>query len=225
MKAPANAAHNMLDRMIEGPDCTDTARGTLLQVRSEVEKVVTRTRNLLFYSDLANGHQLVPRMEVFKGIEVYKLVHISVWHANLANKAKGLVFWVDENSFEPLQDQDVMLDKDLFEQAYQNVLDNAGRYSMRGSVIKVVCRAVPGECWSVSIINKGVSLSRGEAVRCMEPEWRSDRAKLTSAGTGTGLYVVDQCMRAQGGALDVCPTNEAGETNFGLRLPWLKRDL
>jgi signal transduction histidine kinase len=210
----------MVDQIIESANGDVITKGTLLQTKVELAKVIIRMRNLLFYSDLANGVQLVPRLGDISRLDLFKLIHIGAWQANLAHKQKEITFWVDDDSFQPLGDSEFLLDRELFDQAYHNLLDNAGRYSVRGSTVTIGIEIVQDSSWALYVLNKGVRLTASDARQCSLPEWRSSAAKLTSSGTGIGLYIVDQCLRAHGGTLEVRPTDDLGYTKFLLGFPW-----
>ncbi len=111
------------------------------------------------------------------------------------------------------------IDYDLMEQAVNNLLDNAGKYSYEHAIVHVTCGFTRGERLAITVSNKGIPLSREDARHCLERGWRGVQAGwVTGEGTGIGLWVVDNIMRAVAGEVIITPT-ENDVTEFKLVFP------
>jgi signal transduction histidine kinase len=112
-------------------------------------------------------------------------------------------------------------DPDLIEQAVWELIANACRYS-DGTEPIVVGIAVTDETMTISVRDHGVELREADKENCKEDGWRSPEAiAVTGEGSGVGLSIVDDIMRAHNGKLLVKATDERGFTLFGLSIPLL----
>ena len=111
------------------------------------------------------------------------------------------------------------IDYDLLEQALNNVLDNAGKYSYDNTTVRIVASRT-GKDLCISVINTGIKIEQREIESCKMRGWQSDAARsVKGEGRGIGLWVVDHIMRAQGGTLVIRPTGANGETEVRLEFP------
>ncbi|HET9831609.1 MAG TPA: ATP-binding protein [Vicinamibacterales bacterium] len=109
----------------------------------------------------------------------------------------------------------VEADRDLLSLALRQLLDNAIKYSPPTSIIEV---AAGGDgVIDISIRNSGPAIPEREQARIFERFYRGAQARHVP-GTGMGLAIVQQIMRAHNGHLAVTSTQERG-TVFTLSLP------
>jgi signal transduction histidine kinase len=136
----------------------------------------------------------------------------------LSERDRGLRFTVDSESF-GLAGTGVFLDKELINQALNNILDNASKYSYRGT--RVLIRLGMSKTGSyLGITNQGIPIRPTEVTKVFERGWRSEDAMLVvGEGTGIGLWIVDNIMKAHGGSVRVISNTARGVTEFRLYLP------
>jgi signal transduction histidine kinase len=109
---------------------------------------------------------------------------------------------------------EVSWDADGVRRALLNLLDNAVKYGRQGGRIDV--RAdVDGESVRVAVADDGPGIERRDRKRVFG---RFQRGSTEAAGTGLGLYVVEQVARAHGGRVDLETEENRGAT-FSLILP------
>ena len=106
-------------------------------------------------------------------------------------------------------------DRDLVSLALRQLLDNAVKYSPPTSVIEVA--AGGNGAIEISVRNSGPAIPEREQTRIFERFYRGAQARHVP-GTGMGLAIVQQIMRAHSGHLRVTSTPELG-TIFTLSLP------
>ena len=98
---------------------------------------------------------------------------------------------------------DVVVDADpgALRQVVLNLLENATKYGPRGQTITVRASALGMEAL-IAVEDQGPGIPRGDRRRALEPFTRLERADQPKvAGTGIGLAVVDELVRAHGGRL------------------------
>ncbi len=112
----------------------------------------------------------------------------------------------------------VVADRDAIKRALANLLDNAFRYSPRGTPVHVVAARENG--WAVlAVADSGPGLTPEEQEQVFERFWRSDSARSReSGGAGLGLAIVRRIAESHGGAVGVSSAPGSGST-FELRLP------
>jgi two-component system sensor histidine kinase KdpD len=109
----------------------------------------------------------------------------------------------------------VEADRDLLSLALRQLLDNAIKYSPATSIIEVT--AGGDGIIEISVRNSGPAIPEREQARIFERFYRGAQARHVP-GTGMGLTIVQQIMRAHNGHLRVTSEPERG-TIFTLSLP------
>lgn len=121
----------------------------------------------------------------------------------------------------------IIQDDNLFRQAVGNLIDNAIKYSARGTTI-MIDGFIEGEWGVIQVINEGIQLPEGEEEKIFEYEYRTYEARMANApGTGIGLSVTRDIIKQHKGTLTARPSVPAGSidgqqiwrTTFSIRLP------
>jgi two-component system sensor histidine kinase KdpD len=114
----------------------------------------------------------------------------------------------------------VHVDAELFVVMVKQLLDNATKYSPAGTPIRISVEASPDSI-RVCIHNQGLGLTESERSMVFERFYRTPGARQNAAGTGMGLAIVQDIVRAHGGYIDVDSEPGVG-TEFTIRLPLAK---
>src|SRR5262245_7366041 len=109
---------------------------------------------------------------------------------------------------------EVWWDAEAVRRALLNLLDNAIKHGRRGGQIQVRAAAEDGLV-KLSVADDGPGIGRRDRKRVFE---RFQRGWTESAGTGLGLYVVEQVAHAHGGRVDLITEENRGSV-FTLVLP------
>jgi signal transduction histidine kinase len=112
----------------------------------------------------------------------------------------------------------VLADEGAAEQAIENLLANAMKYSGEARTIDVEARRDNGHI-VISVADHGIGISRREQGRIFRKFYRVQRELGGGPqGTGLGLAIVDHTMRGHGGFVHVESEPERGST-FSLHFP------
>lgn len=114
-------------------------------------------------------------------------------------------------------DADVVIDVDpaALQQILGHLLENAVKYSPRGSSVTVAARR-DDDGVAIEIVDEGIGVPDG--IDVFAPFQRGD---TTTEGAGLGLYIVRNLVRAMGGEITVArnPSSRGAGTTFTVRLP------
>ena len=111
---------------------------------------------------------------------------------------------------------DVAVDRRLMKLAIKQVVDNALKYSSPETPVKVEVLGDNGNV-TVAVSDRGKGVSEPEQRRIFERWYRSPSVQRRIPGSGLGLSIALDIVRAHGGDLTV--TSQSGETTFRLTLP------
>jgi two-component system, OmpR family, sensor histidine kinase SenX3 len=103
--------------------------------------------------------------------------------------------------------------------AVSNLVDNAIKYSERGSLVQVRVRPEAGGEVEIAVIDQGVGIPARDMERIFERFYRVDRARSRlTGGTGLGLSIVRHVAVNHSGSVRV-ESREGEGSVFTLRLP------
>ncbi len=115
----------------------------------------------------------------------------------------------------------VRADSDKLLQILCNILQNAWRYAMPGSAVRVETRrhtASDGRLVEIVVINRGAEIETTDLPLIFERFYRADKSRSRdSGGGGVGLAIVKELVEAHGGAVGA--ESDDGETRVWVRLP------
>lgn len=122
----------------------------------------------------------------------------------------------------PKTESFVLGDERRLRWAFGNIVDNAIKYSPAGAKVKISAREHQGEGF-VSITDYGAGISPEDLPHVFQRFYRGkpvlpDGQVITIPGTGQGLYLAQNVIRAHGGALDLKSRPGIG-TTIKVKLP------
>jgi two-component system sensor histidine kinase KdpD len=116
----------------------------------------------------------------------------------------------------------ISVDAELFVVMIKQLLDNATKYSPAGTPIRITAES-SSDSVRIRIHNQGLGLTEGERSMVFERFYRTPGARQNAPGTGMGLAIVRDIVRAHSGYIDVESELGVG-TEFSIRLPLPKGD-
>ena len=187
------------------------------EVTEELEVI---SRNGLRLGRLVNTLLDFSRIEAGRMQASYEPADIAQVTAELASvfrsavERAGLRFEVDCRP----QPEPVYLDRGMWEKVMLNLLSNALKFTLDGSV-RVAVRAEAGQA-VVTVADTGVGVPAGEMPRLFERFHRIENTRSRSnEGSGIGLALVQELVQLHGGTITADSTEGAG-TTFNIRLPF-----
>lgn len=111
----------------------------------------------------------------------------------------------------------VELDPTKIKQVLRNLLANAIKFSNDGSITINLKQASDNQLQLV-IIDQGVGIPEEELIDIFLPFYQSSRTKTRAGGTGLGLTICDQIIKAHRGKI-WASNNQEGGTSFNILIP------
>ncbi|RDH79652.1 response regulator [Mycolicibacterium moriokaense] len=177
-------------------------------------------RNGLRLSKLVNTLLDFSRIEAGRAQARYEPVDLAAVTAELASVFRsaidraGLEFVVDC----PALNEQVYVDRDMWEKVILNLLSNALKFTFEGS-ITVRVRAEDGGA-VVTVADTGIGVPANEIPRLFERFHRIESAHARSnEGSGIGLALVQELVSLHGGTISASSVEGEG-TSFTVRLPF-----
>ncbi|MFM2043289.1 MAG: sensor protein KdpD [Pseudomonadota bacterium] len=187
----------------------DEARRDLARtIQEEAERMNRFVQNLLDMTRLGSGG-LKPRAD---WADLGDIVGRALARARPLLKDRRVK--VDIPSELPL----LHLDAVLMEQVFFNLLDNAAKYSPRGTAITVWARR-QGPHVTAEVCDQGPGIPEADREKVFDMFYRVQQGDRQTAGTGLGLAIAKGLVEAHGGTIGVLPGMHGVGACLILRLP------
>jgi PAS domain S-box-containing protein len=198
------------------------------------EKLTPKQRNLLDKAYQNNERQLeiiqdllnVARLDAGKislniiKTDLIKLLRdvIGEQSIRIASRNQSMTF------IHPRQKLSAMIDAERIRMVFENIIDNAIKYSPAGKNIKVSAYGVKDRV-VVKIRDEGVGIPKEELQKLFQKFQRIPNAMSVEAGgTGLGLYWAEKIVKLHGGKITISSQENRG-SSFNIYLPLTKRRL
>ena len=186
------------------------------QPRQRLSNIVTQSKymsalitNLLF---LARHQGKLNPEDVAKTDIVELLNSLAVRYQSLAKES--LDFELDI----AVVSKEIICDRDLLQQAINNLLDNAVKYTPAGGMFGLKLEVKPRRIFII-VWDTGVGIPEADLAHIFDRFYRVDKARTRqTGGFGLGLAIVRQIVRAHNGRLTV-ESEEGKGTAFQICLP------
>jgi signal transduction histidine kinase len=220
LRTPISIAKNSVDSLTvlspngaEWKSCFAALTASTLRAR-------TIANNLRFFVSLAQGNLVAAQNKLLEIDPVLEGVEqASRYVYNRGALGKQITF--DIKRQDPLHTTPqprFFGDPNLIALAADNLLDNAVKYSYNDTSVMVEAGGeLFGKQVYFSFRNQGLPVKAEEIPAIIQRGRRGDKATVSSPeGTGIGLWMVAEMMRAMDGRLEIQPTDDQGWNDFRL---------
>lgn len=115
-------------------------------------------------------------------------------------------------------DMEIIHDHKWTVEALVNILDNAVKYSEKGTTISILVNCLVNHIL-IQIEDEGIGIPEGEQNEIFKRFYRGSNVKnITKEGAGVGLYLARSIIEQQGGSIVAKRKNSRG-TIFQITLP------
>jgi len=216
LRTPVTCIRGYISMALEGTfgELNDKLKDNLKIVGSSAERLAVLVDDLLNVSRIEQG-RLKPDL---KPVEIGKVMNEIVNELSVQSGAKQLILnYKPHKESLPL----VNLDIDKFKQILINLIGNAIKYTVKGSV-EVITSEKNDKDLEIKIKDTGIGMSAKARERLFEKFYRveSDKTKGIT-GTGLGLWITKQLVEMMKGQIMVDSIEEVG-TQVTLIFPIIK---
>jgi len=115
-------------------------------------------------------------------------------------------------------DSEVKIDKELFETALLNIIDNAFQYSLPDPQVKIQTRRIKDDT-KIEILDNGIGITDSEAKKIFTKFYRvGNEDTRHTKGSGLGLYLSREIIHLHSGSIQLSKNHPKGSI-FSLVIP------
>lgn len=187
--------------------------------RDEAIGLIAREANRM--ERLTNELLQLVHIDTDKADEMYPIAlaetlrdSVALVKAKAVEKEIGILLKVDEDII-------IEADEEKIRQIFINLLENAIRYSNKGTSISLTSM-IEEQSAIIQVKDKGIGIPKGDLPRILERFYRVNKARSRAdGGSGLGLSIVDQLVKQHQGTLHIDSELEIG-TTVTVRLPLME---
>ena len=209
MKVPIVAEANILDFLIEGKfgEINDKQKVALMNMKISNKELIDLVQIVLeTYKIKEKGIKLSK-----ENIKLNGFISEIVNTTNAISSMSGI-----KVNFNPERDIKVTADPMQLERVIKNLINNAIAHSNTKKDIDIKTGEIPGFI-TISVIDYGQGVPPQE-IKLIFNKYYSAAKKFRKIGTGLGLYLSQQVIRAHGGEITV-DSEENVRTEFCIKIP------
>ncbi len=195
-------------------ELTEKQRDFIRQIEISNSRMLSLVDDLLDVSHIESGEKF--RL-VFKNENLSEIFRDLC--SEMTNLAKNKNITLDHANVCDLKVV-AKVDRTKIIQVFQNILDNAIKYSEAGSTIKVRCN-IKGKEVIYSFQDQGKGIPKEQQSKIFERFFRADNVMTTESGTGLGLYIAKYILDMHDGKIWFDSEENKGST-FYISLPIIK---
>lgn len=208
LKSPIASIQLVLETLLKRELPREKEVEFLKAASEENERLKGLVENLLFSAKLENSYE--PDFEELNLSELARQIVESI-----KVRYRDVQLSLEESGDLPL----IRADRAGITSVLYNLIENAVKYSGEEPEVTVHLSTQSGDEVIVSVADNGPGIPEGERNNIFQKFYRigSEETRRTK-GTGLGLFIVDQVVRAHGGHIEVLPNQPTG-TIFRITLP------
>lgn len=211
LRAPMAVIKGNIENIVDGfvGSADDKVKAVLKDMHNETERLNTLVSDLLNVSHIEQGritYQLEP-------VSVTEVVQEVVSQFQDKATAKGLIL-----SYQPLEKPYfINVDKGRFIEIMTNLIDNAIKYSKKGTV--TVSHKVKPNAILTSVHDTGIGMSAKDREKLFSRFYRIQNEETRNiGGTGLGLWIIKQYIEHMHGSINVDSLQGVG-SEFTVEFP------
>ncbi len=211
LRTPLSIFHGYVENLLDDPTMPAKGQREIFDIlRKHSLRLNALLEDLLILARLESRHDTV-RAEP---LQLAKFVAgvCGDWERRLGKKGVELAVTIPSDL--PVLHADPM----RLEQVFNNLLENAAKYTEKGGRIAITA-ALAGAEMEVSVEDSGIGIPPGDLPHIFERFYRADKARTRGqGGTGLGLSIVKHIIQTHGGTVGAVSAYGKG-TTITLRLP------
>lgn len=219
LRGPLSAALARLNYILREKKFDSSLEKEILAIRGLCRKAnrVAESARLFVLFDSPEPQIRLNRMRISNDGLRRMLVECAQDNEILLSPERRITIKCDLNGFDSIRE--FYADPELLQQAINNLLDNAGKYSFPNTTVLISAQCAKEKVF-ITVVNQGIRIRPQELSTCLTRGWRGQESMMvTGEGSGIGLWVVDRIMKAHEGAILISPTDTSNQTSVRLEFP------
>jgi signal transduction histidine kinase len=214
IRGPLTAIRGYASLILEGDfgHVSDSLRDPIEKIMSSSRHLITTVQDFLDISRIEQG-KMKYDMAIF---DLRQLAHevADELKPNIEKAGLTLAFKADKDA-----DYSVKGDASKIRQVVQNLIDNAQKYSKNGTVHVSLTKSSDHKKVIISVKDNGIGIAAETIPKLFEKFTRAKDANKTNViGTGLGLYVAREMIKAHNGRIWVESEGEGKGATFSFEL-------
>jgi two-component system, OmpR family, phosphate regulon sensor histidine kinase PhoR len=195
LRTPLSILRGYIETMLDDPKLSRGETTRILEVMDQHSKRLgLLADDLLTLAHLESGSSTVQLSE----IDLLRFLSDLVrdWAKKFATKNLETIVDVSDNC------STIRADEQRLREVYDNLLDNALKYSGKGGAVRLTAEQHNGEI-TLSVSDTGIGVTQDDLPRIFERFYRADKARSRDlGGTGLGLSIVKHIAQLHGGRVE-----------------------
>ena len=210
LRSPLAAIKGFTTTILRDREMDERTRTEFLKIiEQESDRLTRLIENLLDLAKIRNGKVLVGR----KKCQLLNVINEAITNLQAQINKKGLILEKDL----PTKLPPISADRDKITEVMINLLSNAVNYTPTGGKITVTVKNEVDHI-KVEIKDTGIGIPEKDLPHIFERFYRVERSDFPQKGTGLGLTIVRDVIKAHGGTIHV--ESKVGKgSRFYFRLP------
>jgi signal transduction histidine kinase len=208
LKTPVAILRAGLDHLSRATDLNESQAAEVSMLRQQTRRLTSLIEDLLLLAQADAGRMFLEKQEM----DLKSLIQAACDDLQVLTEEKGIT--VEETLPDALP---VKADRRLLAMVMQNLVENAGKYTPDGGIIRISASRTGDEV-RVSIANTGKEISDADSEHIFERFRRGADTGGKVRGHGLGLNIARELVRAHGGQVSLA-RREPGWIEFEVRLP------
>jgi len=205
LRTPLSILRGYIETMLDDPKMPRGETARILEVMDQHSKRLGLLANdLLTLAHLESGSSSLQLSEVDLLRFLSDLVRD--WRKKFLTKDLETIVDVSDDC------STIRADEQRLREVFDNLLDNALKYSDKGGAVRLAAERRNGEL-TLSVSDKGAGIGQEDLPRIFERFYRADKARSRKlGGTGLGLSIVKHIAQLHGGRVEAESDVEKGTT-------------
>jgi two-component system phosphate regulon sensor histidine kinase PhoR len=213
LKTPLASIKAYTETLLDWALHDDTVNNRFLErIDEQVERLSQLIRDLLSLARIESGQEIFEHQP----LPLVPMLGACVDAHRDRAQAKALDLTYEPGGLD--LDTLVLADEEALRQIFDNLIDNAIKYTPETGSVSVSCFADHNEV-TIEVADTGIGIPRDDLPRIFERFYRVDKARSRElGGTGLGLSIVKHLIQSLGGQIDVASRVGSG-SRFTVHLP------
>ncbi len=209
LRTPLSAMHSVGEMALRTPMGVNEYQETIASMLEEVDKMSRLVSDLLALAR-SDSDMVKP---VLEKLELGRVIEEETARLAVLAEEKN-----QQLSVEIKQSCPVCLDRNIFRQAFANILYNAIQYSPEAATIQILVDKTEDNCF-VNIVDSGPGIALDHQERIFDRFYRVDKVRSRdTGGSGLGLAIAKLAVKIHGGHIEFTSTAGKGSA-FRICLP------